>query len=55
MTTITFYGGVGEIGGNKIFIEDEKKIFLDFGKNFSKEKLYFAEPFIKARDESHLL
>ena len=55
MTTIAFYGGVNEIGGNKILIEDKTKIFLDFGKNFAKEKQYFEEPFIKAREESHLL
>lgn len=55
MTTITFHGGVNEIGGNKILIEDKTKIFLDFGKNFAKEKQYFEEPFIKAREESHLL
>ncbi len=36
-------------------IEDKTKIFLDFGKNFAKEKQYFEEPFIKAREESHLL
>lgn len=55
MASITFYGGVNEIGGNKILIEDGTKIFLDFGKNFSREKKYFEEPFIKARDETHLL
>jgi hypothetical protein len=31
MTKLTFYGGVNEIGGNKILLEDEEtKIFLDF-------------------------
>ncbi len=55
MTRIAFYGGVNEIGGNKILIEDKTKIFLDFGKNFAREKQYFEEPFIKAREESHLL
>ncbi len=37
MTKITFYGGVNEIGGNKIFIEDGAKEFLDFGKNYCRE------------------
>lgn len=55
MVTITFHGGVNEIGGNKILINDETSVFLDFGKSFSKEKQFFEEPFIKARDESHLL
>ena len=32
-TNITFYGGVNEIGGNKILLEDnDTRIFLDFGK-----------------------
>jgi ribonuclease J len=32
MVNITFYGGVAEIGGNKILVEDEDtKILLDFG------------------------
>lgn len=34
--TITCYGGVGEIGGNKILITDkDTKVFLDFGLIFS--------------------
>ncbi|MFP3909100.1 MAG: MBL fold metallo-hydrolase, partial [Archaeoglobaceae archaeon] len=56
MTSITFYGGVNEIGGNKFLLENQgSKFFLDFGKNFGREKLYFEEPFIKAREEKHLL
>jgi len=36
MTKLTFYGGVNEIGGNKILLEDKgTKIFLDFGKSFT--------------------
>ena len=35
MTSLTFYGGVNEIGGNKILLEDrDTKIFLDFGQSF---------------------
>ncbi len=37
MTKITFCGGINEIGGNKIFIENGAKEFLDFGKNYSRE------------------
>lgn len=56
MASITFYGGVNEIGGNKFLLEDQgSEVFFDFGKNFGKEKLYFEEPFIKAREEKHLL
>ena len=44
MVKLTFYGGVGEIGGNKILLEDNgTKIFLDFGMSFGKRNLYFEE------------
>lgn len=44
MTSLTFYGGVGEIGGNKILVEDGKaKIFLDFGQSFSLLDDYFVD------------
>jgi len=36
-TSLTFYGGVGEIGENKILLEDkDTRIFIDFGKSFSR-------------------
>lgn len=42
MTSITCYGGVNEIGGNKILISDKKdKIFLDFGMSFGEHFKYF--------------
>ena len=32
MPSVSFYGGVNEIGGNKILLEDnDTRIFLDFG------------------------
>ena len=44
MTSLTFYGGVGEIGGNKILLEDRgTRIFLDFGMSFSQSGKYFSE------------
>jgi len=56
MAKLTFFGGVREIGGNKILLEDGRtRIFLDFGKNFEKERLYFDEPFLSPREEKHLL
>ena len=43
MTKLTFYGGVNEIGGNKILLEDKgTKIFLDFGQSFNFGKEYFT-------------
>jgi ribonuclease J len=42
-TTLTFYGGVNEIGGNKILLQDEDtKILLDFGQSFNFGTDYFA-------------
>jgi ribonuclease J len=44
MTSLTFYGGVNEIGGNKILLEDEgTRIFLDFGMSFNAANRYFSE------------
>jgi len=44
LTSLTFYGGVNEIGGNKILLEDkDTRIFLDFGKSFSRRAQYFEE------------
>ena len=41
-TTLTFYGGIGEIGGNKILLEDRgTKVFLDFGKSFAARAKFF--------------
>ena len=38
MTSLTFYGGVGEIGGNKILLEDgTKSLLLDFGLSYKPE------------------
>lgn len=39
-----FYGGVDEIGGNRIEVScNGDGIFLDFGKRFNIENLYFDE------------
>ncbi len=41
-TSLTCYGGVGEIGGNKLLIEDrDTKVFLDFGSGFTEGSDYF--------------
>ncbi len=53
---LRFYGGINEIGGNKFLLEDGgSRVFLDFGKNFGREKQYFDEPWITPRKEEHLL
>jgi len=43
MVKLTFLGGVDEIGGNKILVEDkESSVFFDFGKSFTSGCGYFA-------------
>jgi len=43
MAKLTFYGGVNEIGGNKILLEDKgTKVFLDFGQSFDFGEEYFT-------------
>ncbi|MBI5680088.1 MAG: MBL fold metallo-hydrolase [Methanobacterium sp.] len=55
MIKIDFYGGVDEIGGNKILINDNKtSFFLDFGMSFSKSKKFFWE-FMQPRKANGLL
>ncbi len=44
MTSLTFYGGINEIGGTKILVEDKgTRVFLDFGMQMGKVNEYFAE------------
>jgi ribonuclease J len=41
---LTFLGGVNEIGGNKILLQDRgTRIFLDFGFSFSKNDQFYSE------------
>jgi ribonuclease J len=43
LTKLIFYGGVDEIGGNKILLEDKgTKLFFDFGQSFSFGTEYFT-------------
>lgn len=53
---IKFYGGVNQIGGNKILVTDKKadaSVFLDFGMNFTVHTRYFEE-FIQPRTSNGL-
>ena len=55
-TTLTFYGGVGEVGGNKILLKDKNtSIFLDFGMPFSIRSKYYSGPFLAPRSEKSLI
>ena len=43
MVKLTFFGGVNEIGGNKILLEDKgTRVFFDFGLSFAGEAQYFC-------------
>ncbi|MEM3064464.1 MAG: MBL fold metallo-hydrolase [Candidatus Nitrosotenuis sp.] len=44
MTSITFYGGINEIGGNKFLVEDKgTRVFLDFGMQMGEANRFYAE------------
>jgi ribonuclease J len=54
-TTLTFYGGVNEIGGNKILLQDRgTKVFLDFGMSFGMKKQFYSPPFLSPKSEKSL-
>ncbi|MCS7251175.1 MAG: MBL fold metallo-hydrolase RNA specificity domain-containing protein [Anaerolineae bacterium] len=43
------FGGAGEVGGNKIFLEDDDlRLWLDFGTSFSRHRAFFNE-FLRPR------
>ena len=49
MTSLTFHGGINEIGGNKILLEDrDTKVWFDFGESFTCGEGYFID-FLQAR------
>ncbi len=53
--TLTFYGGVREIGGNKILLQDgDTSLFLDFGTSFKRRYGYFEE-FLRPRPGAGML
>jgi ribonuclease J len=54
-TALTFYGGVNEIGGNKILLQDrDVKVFFDFGMSFALKKQYYSPPFLSPRSGKSL-
>ena len=47
---LTFHGGVREIGGNKILLEDgDARLWLDMGQSFAFGTDYFVDPWLQAR------
>jgi ribonuclease J len=56
MTKLTFYGGVEEIGGNKILLEDrDTRVLLDFGMSFADRRKFYSDPWLSPKDEKELL
>lgn len=54
-TSLTFYGGVNEIGGNKILLKDrDTSVFFDFGMSFGMKKLFYSPPFLSPKSERGL-
>jgi ribonuclease J len=52
---LTVYGGINEIGGNKILLEEsDRRLLLDFGFPYGRNKLYYEE-YLKPRGGAGLL
>ena len=52
---LTFYGGINEIGSNKVLLEDgERRLLLDFGFPFKGNKQFYEE-YLKPRGGAGLL
>jgi ribonuclease J len=51
---LTFYGGVGEIGGNKVLLQTENgTVLLDFGRRMNEYGKYFSD-YLQARSKNAL-
>jgi ribonuclease J len=47
---VSVLGGVGEIGGNKILVEDkDARVMLDFGMSISQRARFFSDPYVSPR------
>jgi ribonuclease J len=55
MVSITIHGGAGEVGGNKILVEDGgTRVLLDFGRSMGESGKFYEE-YIQVRAKSALL
>ncbi len=55
MVRLTFYGGINEIGGNKVLLEDgDRGLFLDFGFPYKRHKQFY-EAYLNPRSGAGLL
>lgn len=56
MARVSVLGGVGEIGGNKILVEDrDARVMLDFGMSISQRARFFSDPYVSPRRPESLL
>lgn len=56
MVEVTFYGGVGEVGGNMFLLSDgDTRVFLDFGMNYAARRNFYSWPALQPKDERGLL
>jgi len=56
VVSLTFYGGVKEIGGNKVLLRSgDVKVFLDFGMSFALRERFYSDPFLSPRRREDLL
>ena len=54
-TSLVFYGGVNEIGGNKVLVKDgDTKVFFDFGMSFGLRNKFYSSPFLSPRSVKSL-
>ena len=54
-TSLTFYGGVDEVGGNKILLQDKDvKILFDFGMSYNLRRKFYSDPFLSPKSEKSL-
>ncbi len=55
LVSVILYGGVDEIGGNKLLIKDrDTQVFFDFGMSFGMKKLFYTPPFLSPKSEKSL-
>ena len=56
MARVSILGGVGEIGGNKILVEDKDvRVMLDFGMSIAQRARFFSDPYVSPRRAETLL
>lgn len=56
MARVSVLGGVSEIGGNKILVEDgDTRVMLDFGMSIAQRARFFSDPYVSPRRPESLL